>query len=150
MVLIRIPTLGAASSVAVEIVGSGSGLWALRREYRLQINCLYIRGKGVKEMAQAARITKETTIRTEMAFDALITALEDKVFCEEEQTNVIRLMFDAQASATRSDLAAQIAVGGMRGSIEKRHHQDLVNEFTRLGSIMSPLAADDFDPLDAA
>ncbi len=101
-------------------------------------------------MAQAPRITKETAIRTELAFDALTEGLSDGVLCEIEQSNVIRLLFDAQASATRSDLAAQIAVGGMRGSIERRHHQDLVNEFTRLGSIMSPLPAEDMEPLDAA
>lgn len=97
-------------------------------------------------MAQAQRITKETAVRAELAFEGLMDALEDGVFCEVEQSNVIRLVFDTQASATRSDLSAQIAVGGMRGSIEKRHHQELVTEFTRLGSIMSPLPVDDFDP----
>ena len=46
-------------------------------------------------MAQAQRITKETAVREELALEGLIEALKDGVFCEVEQSNVIRILLES-------------------------------------------------------
>lgn len=101
-------------------------------------------------MAPKARVTQLTAIRIERAQDAFLEALEDGVFCHTDQARIKQLLTDALTSASKADLSAQIAVGGMRGSIDGRHHQDLVNEFVRLDSLLSPLTDDEWEPLDAA